>query len=70
VHRFSKNVAATSKCKAPEGQHIENPQILSATIQNLVVIATWICALLPYMVFIHENYVHYHGNIRTWHFFD
>jgi hypothetical protein len=37
VHKFPKNLAATSKFCAPEKLHTENPQILVTTVQNSVI---------------------------------
>jgi hypothetical protein len=41
VHKFSKNLGATLKCLAPGGSqeakfHTDDPQILGASVQNLV----------------------------------
>jgi hypothetical protein len=48
VNKFHANVEAASKFQAPKGDmtsHTEDPQTLGASVQNLVIMATWLLGL-------------------------
>ena len=42
VHKFSKKIKKLIQNYGSQNFHTENPQILEATIQNLIVRATWL----------------------------